>query len=85
MRQELGINLLVYKEQLEKGMPQSSLLRTIKEQGISLAEVRREYVLDEAERIAISKAAENLHMDLYYSVPEKSWKMTAPMNNWVFT
>ena len=69
MRQELGINLLVYKEQLEKGMPQSSLLRTIKEQGISLAEVRREYILDEAERIAISKAAENLHMDLYYSVP----------------
>ena len=65
MRQELGINLLVYKEQLEKGMPQSSLLRTIKEQGISLAEVRREYILDEAERIAISKEAENLHMDLY--------------------
>lgn len=78
MRQELGINLLVYKEQLEKGMPQSSLLRTIKEQGISLAEVRREYILDEAERIAISKAAENLHMDLYYSVPEKIMENDSP-------
>ena len=71
MRQELGINLLVYKEKLDKGIMQSSLLREIKEQGISLAEVRREYILDEEELIAIRNEAENLQMDLCYSVPEK--------------
>ena len=39
MKQELGINLLVYKEKLDAGVMQSSLLKEIKEQGISLAEV----------------------------------------------
>ena len=40
MRQELGINLLVYKEKLDQGTAQSTLLKAIKDQGISLAEVR---------------------------------------------
>lgn len=44
MRQELGINLLVYKEKLDQGIKQSALLKEIKKQGISLAEVRREYI-----------------------------------------
>lgn len=47
MRQELGINLLVYKEKLDQGTAQSTLLKAIKDQGISLAEVRREYIKED--------------------------------------
>lgn len=71
MKQELGINLLVYKEKLDAGVMQSSLLKEIKEQGISLAEVRREYIPDEEELMAIAREAEKLQIDLCYSVPEK--------------
>lgn len=71
MRQELGMNLLVYKEKLDKGVMQSSLLKEIKKQGISLAEVRREYISDEKELVAIGRESEKLQMDLCYSVPEK--------------
>lgn len=81
MRQELGINLLVYKEDIEKGMMQSSLLEAIKKQGISLAEVRREYIPNEAELITIGKEAERLHIDLCYSVPEKIMESDMPNPN----
>lgn len=71
MRQELGINLLVYKEKLDEGIMQSQLLEEIKKQGIFLAEIRREYIADDAEMTAIEKEAKRLQMKLYYSVPEK--------------
>ena len=57
MRQELGINLLVYKEKLDQGTAQSTLLKAIKDQGISLAEVRREYIKEASEFQAIAKEA----------------------------
>ena len=57
MRQELGINLLVYKEKLDQGAAQSTLLKAIKDQGISLAEVRREYIKEASEFQAIAKEA----------------------------
>ena len=71
MRQELGINLLVYKEKLDQGTAQSTLLKAIKDQGISLAEVRREYIKEASEFQAIAKEASQNDMTLYYSVPEK--------------
>lgn len=71
MKQELGINLLVYKNALDQGVTQSSLLGKIKNQGINLAEVRREYIKDQNERECIRKEAEKWHMKLCYSVPEK--------------
>ena len=71
MRQELGINLLVYKDKLDQGVLQSELLREIKDQGISLAEVRREYIKEDAEFETIAKQASQNQMTLYYSVPEK--------------
>jgi len=71
MRQELGINLLVYKEKLDQGTAQSTLLKAIKDQGISLAEVRREYI----------KEASQNDMTLYYSVPEKIVEDKVPNKN----
>lgn len=81
MRQELGINLLVYKEKLDQGIKQSTLLKEIKKQGISLAEVRREYIKDQEELEAISKSAEENEMRLYYSVPEKIIEEKLPNKN----
>lgn len=81
MRQELGINLLVYKDKLDQGVLQSDLLKEIKDQGISLAEVRREYIKEDAEFEAIAKQASQNQMTLYYSVPEKIVEDKYPNKN----
>ena len=81
MRQELGINLLVYKEKLDQGTAQSTLLKAIKDQGISLAEVRREYIKEASEFQAIAKEASQNDMTLYYSVPEKIVEDKVPNKN----
>lgn len=81
MRQELGINLLVYKEKLDQGIKQSALLKEIKKQGISLAEVRREYIKDQKELEDIAKTAKENEIKLYYSVPEKIIEEKFPNKN----
>lgn len=81
MRQELGINLLVYKEKLDQGIKQSALLKEIKKQGISLAEVRREYIKDSKELEDIAKTAKENEIKLYYSVPEKIIEEKLPNKN----
>lgn len=81
MRQELGINLLVYKEKLDQGIKQSALLKEIKKQGISLAEVRREYIKDQKELEDIAKTAKENEIKLYYSVPEKIIEEKLPNKN----
>lgn len=81
MRQELGINLLVYKEKLDQGMAQSTLLKEIKKQGISFAEVRREYIKDQKELENVAKAAKENEINLYYSVPEKIVENKLPNKN----
>ena len=81
MRQELGINLLVYKEKLDQGIKQSALLKEIKKQGISLAEVRREYIKDQKELQDIAKTAKENEIKLYYSVPEKIIEEKLPNKN----
>ena len=53
----IGINTLVYMDALRNGTPQSELLATIAAHGITLAEVRREYIADDAEYDAIANAA----------------------------
>jgi sugar phosphate isomerase/epimerase len=69
---QLGINLLVFKRDLDNGVEQKNKLDEIKSLGISIAEIRREYLknLDE-ELIEINKLAEKLKLEIYYSVPEK--------------
>lgn len=81
MRQELGINLLVYKEKLDQGIKQSALLKEIKKQGISLAEVRREDIKDQKELEDIAKTAKENEIKLYYSVPEKIIEEKLPNKN----
>lgn len=81
MRQELGINLLVYKEKLDQGIKQSALLKEIKKQGISLAEVRREYIKDQKELEDIAKTAKENEIKLYYSVPKKIIEEKLPNKN----
>ncbi|MBW3094737.1 sugar phosphate isomerase/epimerase [Bifidobacterium sp. 64T4] len=66
----IGINTLVYMDALRDGTPQSELLARIASHGITLAEVRREYITGDAEIRAIAKAAEDNHLTLFYSVPE---------------
>lgn len=66
----IGINLLVYMQELNNGTAQSALLPTIAGHGVTLAEVRREYIKDDAEFDRIREAAEANGLDLFYSVPE---------------
>lgn len=69
---QLGINLLVFKRDLDNGIEQKNKLDEIKSLGIAIAEIRREYLknLDE-ELIEINKLAEKSKLEIYYSVPEK--------------
>ena len=66
----IGINTLVYMDALQDGTPQSELLENIASHGITLAEVRREYIADDAEYDAIANAAARNRLTLFYSVPE---------------
>lgn len=66
----IGINLLVCMDELNGGTPQSALLPAIAGHGVTLAEVRREYIADDAEYDRIAEAAREHGLDLFYSVPE---------------
>lgn len=52
----IGINTLVYMTELANGTPQSNLLPIIASHGITLAEVRREYIASDAEFDLIAAA-----------------------------
>ncbi len=66
----IGINTLVYMDALREGVAQSAILPQIAKLGVSLAEVRREYITEEAEFDAIAQTAESNGVRLFYSVPE---------------
>ena len=53
----IGINTLVYMDALRDGATQSELLGSIAELGVTLAEVRREYIAGDDEFNAIANAA----------------------------
>ena len=66
----IGINTLVYMDALRDGATQSELLGSIAELGVTLAEVRREYIAGDDEFNAIANAARINGLRLFYSVPE---------------
>lgn len=69
---QLGINLLVFKQDLENGIEQMNTLGEIANLGISIAEIRREYLKNsDEELIEINKLAKKFKLEIYYSVPEK--------------
>ena len=65
----IGINTLVYMTELANGTPQSNLLPIIASHGITLAEVRREYIASDAEFDLIAAAAQANGLDLFYGEP----------------
>lgn len=69
---QLGINLLVFKNDLDNGIEQKNVLDKIGKLGVSIAEIRREYLKNlNKESIEINKVAKELNIEIYYSVPEK--------------
>lgn len=67
---KLGINTLVYKQDLDKGVLQSNLLPIIKKY-TDLVEIRREYISSSQEFMALRDIARQKNIQLYYSVPDK--------------
>lgn len=69
---QIGINLLVFKNDLDNGISQKKILSEIENLGVSIAEIRREYLKNSNEElIEINKLAQKLNLEIYYSVPEK--------------
>ncbi|HEX9027136.1 MAG TPA: sugar phosphate isomerase/epimerase [Clostridium sp.] len=69
---QIGINLLVFKNDLDNGMGQEKILSEIANLGVFIAEIRREYLKNSNEElIEINKLAKKLNLEIYYSVPEK--------------
>lgn len=67
---EFGVNTIAYMWALNEGIDQTELLSHIRDNGGSIAEVRREYIKKEQlERIA--ERAKLLDQTVYYSVPEE--------------
>ncbi|MFC6261661.1 sugar phosphate isomerase/epimerase family protein [Levilactobacillus fujinensis] len=68
---EIVINTLVYQQQLDSGIKQADLLKKVAAQGVSAAEIRREYIKDFDQELADIKAvATKDNLKLFYSVPE---------------
>lgn len=69
---KIGINLLVFKNDLDNGISQEEILNEIETLGVSIAEIRREYLKHSTEElIEINKLSKKLNLEIYYSVPEK--------------
>lgn len=69
-KDNIVINTLVFMNSLDDGVKQSSLLRDIHALGIEKVEVRREFIKSFDEELQeIRKTAEELQIELYYSVP----------------
>lgn len=67
---KLGINTLVYKQQLDTGILQSNLLPIIKKY-TDLIEIRREYISSLQEITALRNISRYEKIELYYSIPDK--------------
>ena len=68
---KLGINTLVFLEDLRNGVEQSYILDKINSLNIKNAEIRREFIKDfDREIVEIKEKAEKYGMNLFYSVPE---------------
>ena len=68
---KIGINLLVFKEDLDNKIKQSEILKEISNMNVSIAEVRREYIKNfEEELYEIRCESEKYKLEIFYSVPE---------------
>ena len=70
-REELIINTIAFKEELDRGVKQEDLLESVKNLGLSRVEIRREFLRDiDIELKNIRKKADLLGLSLFYSVNE---------------
>lgn len=70
-KEELIINSIVFKNQLENGLRQMDLLGQIDALGFKRFEVRREFIRDGiSELVALKEKADQLGLTLFYSVNE---------------
>lgn len=69
-QKSLVMNTFVFESLLEQGQSQIDWLEGIKDLGIDVVEVRREYFRDEAEITELKEKAEELEMELFYAVPD---------------
>lgn len=69
-KEHLVVNTLVFNDWIKDGTYQLELLEKINELGIKKVEIRREYLRDENELSELKTKAEELGIELYYSVPD---------------
>lgn len=69
-KKHIVVNTLIFDDVIKSGMNQIELLDKIHELGISKVEIRREYLRDRNELSELRTKAEELGMELYYSVPD---------------
>lgn len=69
---QIILNTIVFKEQLDKGYLQAELLPKIKEVGVNIVEIRREYIKDfKTELLILKEKSKALGMTLFYSVNDE--------------
>lgn len=69
-KKHIVVNTLVFDDVINNGTDQIDLLDKIHELGILKVEIRREYLRDMNELSELRTKAEELRMELYYSVPD---------------
>lgn len=68
--EQLAVNMLAYEALVNETTSQAAFFDEIKTAGITKIEVRREYIQDAADLVAIQQAAAGLKIELFYAVPE---------------
>lgn len=70
-KEQIVINTIVFREDIEKGKSQVDLLKSIKDYGVKNIEIRREYLKNlDKELTMIRDFAKEYNIKLFYSVPE---------------
>lgn len=75
MSKEIVINLLAFADAVAKGSKQAELFSEVASLGVAKVEVRREWIKDfSAELTEMRKRAEELGLEVYYSIPAVLFK-----------
>lgn len=70
IKKNMVVNMLVYDELIKKGKKQYEFLKEIQAFGITKVEIRKEWVADQEELVHTKKIAEELQLELFYSIPD---------------
>lgn len=70
IKENIVVNMLVYDNLIKKGKKQYEFLQEIHSFGISKVEIRKEWIANKEELIYTKEIAEDLHLELLYSIPD---------------